>query len=77
MGSGLVASFVVTPVERIKVVMQAAVSSASKGVASGVPRGGAGYANAWGCARNLVAEHGMWRGLFAGLGPTLFREVPG
>lgn len=78
MGSGLVGSFVVTPVERIKVVMQAAVASAySSPVGLGMPRGGAGYTNAWGCARGLVAEHGVRRGLYAGLGPTLLREVPG
>eukprot|EP00752_Nemacystus_decipiens_P011611 g10309.t1 len=78
MGSGLVGSFVVTPVERIKVVMQAAMSSSSSSsVVAGVAGSGGGYANAWGCARGLVAEHGLRRGLYAGLGPTLLREVPG
>ncbi|CAN0265202.1 unnamed protein product [Laminaria digitata] len=88
MGSGLVGSFVVTPVERIKVVMQAAIASApspqaaaaasaTKAVAGGLTRGGAGYSNAWGCARGLVAENGLQKGLYAGLGATLLREVPG
>ena len=91
MGSGLVGSFVVAPVERIKVVMQAAIASApspSKGphaaaaaaavtVGGGVGRGGASYSNAWGCARGLVTENGLRKGLYAGLGPTMLREVPG
>lgn len=93
MGSGLVGSFVVTPVERIKVVMQAAIASApspsrlpnaaaaaaaaTTAVAGGVSGGGATYSNAWVCARALVEENGLRRGLFAGLGPTLLREVPG
>ncbi|CAN0026079.1 unnamed protein product [Ectocarpus fasciculatus] len=77
MGSGLVGSFVVTPVERIKVVMQAALSSAPSSSSSLAARAGGGYANAWGCARGLVAEHGFRGGLYAGLGPTLLREVPG
>lgn len=59
--------------------MQAALSSSSPsllvaGVSGG---GGGGYANAWGCARGLVSEHGLRKGLYAGLGPTLLREVPG
>ncbi|CAN0171239.1 unnamed protein product [Ectocarpus sp. 6 AP-2014] len=77
MGSGLVGSFVVTPVERIKVVMQAALSSSPSASSSVAARAGGGYANAWGCARGLVAEHGLRGGLYAGLGPTLLREVPG
>ncbi|CAN0186324.1 unnamed protein product [Ectocarpus sp. 13 AM-2016] len=77
MGSGLVGSFVVTPVERIKVVMQAALSSAPSSTSSLAARAGGGYANAWGCARGLVAENGLRGGLYAGLGPTLLREVPG
>ncbi|CAM9679947.1 unnamed protein product [Ectocarpus sp. 4 AP-2014] len=77
MGSGLVGSFVVTPVERIKVVMQAALSSAPSSPSSLAARAGGGYANAWGCARGLVAENGLRGGLYAGLGPTLLREVPG
>ncbi|CAM9975230.1 unnamed protein product, partial [Hapterophycus canaliculatus] len=84
MGSGFVGSFVVTPVERVKVVMQAALSSSASSsssstsslLASGVSRRGGGYANAWGCARGLVSEQGLRRGLFAGLAPTLLRDVP-
>lgn len=59
--------------------MQAALSSStssSLAAGAGVARGG-GYANAWGCARGLVSQHGLRRGLYAGLGPTLLREVPG
>lgn len=65
-----------------QVVMQAALSSSSSSssasslLASGVCKRGGGYANAWGCARGLVSEQGLRRGLFAGLAPTLLRDVP-
>jgi len=60
--SGFVTSFVVTPVERIKVMMQAA------------PPGT--YANELDCLQAILRKEG-WTGLFGrGLGPTLAREVP-
>jgi len=60
--AGFVTSFVVTPVERIKVMMQAS--------GSGV------YANEWECLSAILRKEG-WAGLLGrGLGPTLVREVP-
>lgn len=83
-GAGLVSAFVITPIERIKVMMQAAATTArlppSVGAqAEGAMSGAAGavrYSNTWSCARGLVEEQGLVRGLYAGLNPTLLREVP-
>lgn len=59
--AGLVTSFFVTPVERIKVMMQAS---------SGI------YANELDCLRAILRREG-WSGFLGrGLGPTLAREVP-
>lgn len=76
-------AFVVTPIERIKVVMQAAGEVRPppnlSGAAGNALRGGVdagGYPNAWACARGLVAEQGLVRGLYAGFNPTMLREVP-
>lgn len=87
LGSGLVASLIVTPVERIKVVMQAVPFQTpgcnplagffARSSMRGGWRGSRGYANVWGCARGLVADQGVWRGLYAGLGPTVMRVAPG
>lgn len=89
-GAGFAGSFVVTPVERVKVVMQAMptglrpfsrlTDSFARGAVragAGVTGGGAAYANAWVCAKSLVAEQGLFRGLYAGFSPTLWRHVPG
>lgn len=60
--AGLVASFVVSPVERVKVMMQA--------------KGKGAYANEFECIRAIVAMEG-WRGLLhRGLLITIAREVP-
>jgi len=61
--SGAVGSLVVTPVERLKVVMQAA----SQGDFAG---GGVD------CLRTIVAEDGVGGLLSRGLGATFLREVP-
>lgn len=84
MGSGFVGAFVVTPVERIKVVMQAIPFQSAhpnpiyQFFSRSSMRGGSrGYANVWRCAKGLVADQGIWKGLYAGLGPTLLRAAPG
>ena len=60
--SGAVGSFVVTPVERIKCVMQA------------TPAGT--YASPLDCVRELLRSDGGGGLAFRGLGATLLREVP-
>jgi len=60
--SGFVTSFLVAPVERVKVMMQAQQNSL--------------YANELECAQAVIETEG-WGGLFSrGLGPTLAREIP-
>mmetsp|Transcript_3987 Transcript_3987/g.8821 ORF Transcript_3987/g.8821 Transcript_3987/m.8821 type:complete len:456 (-) Transcript_3987:127-1494(-) len=60
--SGFVTSFLVAPVERVKVMMQAQQNSL--------------YANELECIQAVLQNEG-WTGLFSrGLGPTLAREVP-
>lgn len=60
--SGFVTSFIVAPVERVKVMMQAQQNSL--------------YANELECIQAVLENEG-WAGLFSrGLGPTLAREVP-
>ena len=60
--SGFVTSFLVAPVERVKVMMQAQQNSV--------------YANELECIQAVLENEG-WGGLFSrGLGPTLAREVP-
>lgn len=63
--SGFVASFLVVPVERIKVMMQAQ----QKG-------GDNSYANEIECLRAILNREGLVGLLGRGLGPTLAREVP-
>jgi len=60
--SGFVTSFIVAPVERIKVMMQASGKSL--------------YKNEFHCAEAVIRNEG-WEGLFGrGLGATIAREVP-
>jgi len=59
--AGLMASFVVAPVERVKILMQA---------------NGKAYTSGIDCIRAVVAREG-WTGMFGrGLGITMAREVP-
>lgn len=59
--SGFVTSFLVAPVERVKVMMQAQTNT---------------YTNELECIQAVLKNEG-WTGLFSrGLGPTLAREVP-
>jgi solute carrier family 25 carnitine/acylcarnitine transporter 20/29 len=60
--SGAVGSFVVTPVERIKCVMQAR----EKGT----------YDNPMACAREVLRNDGLQGLMVRGLGATLLREIP-
>ena len=60
--SGAVGSLVVTPVERVKVVMQASTAGT--------------YASPLACARSLLETDGVDGFLMRGLGATLLREVP-
>lgn len=59
--AGLVASFIVSPVERVKVMMQI---------------NGKAYSSGSECVKAVVAREG-WTGLFTrGLGTTMAREIP-
>lgn len=60
--AGMMAAFVVAPVERIKVVMQ----SSPQGM----------FKDEWDCARTIVHQQGV-RGLLHGLDATLARDIPG
>lgn len=60
--AGMMAAFVVAPVERIKVVMQSSPKGAFK--------------DEWDCARTILHEQGV-RGLVHGLDATLARDIPG
>ena len=62
--SGFVTSFLVAPVERVKVMMQAQQQSSVT------------YTNELECIQAVLKQEG-WNGLFLrGLGPTVLREVP-
>ena len=64
MGAGALASLVVAPAERVKVLMQTSkTSDGAGGLLSSV--------------RKVVAADGIIGGLFRGLGPTFLREIPG
>ncbi|XP_004343393.1 solute carrier family 25 [Capsaspora owczarzaki ATCC 30864] len=60
--AGLVATIVVTPVERVKVSMQAS--------------GGKAFKSTLDCVLSLVRTAGISGGLFKGFVPTVLREVP-
>jgi hypothetical protein len=60
---GATSAFIVTPVERVKVVMQAADSAAR-------------FASPLACLRQIVAKDGLRGLLCRGLGVTILRQVP-
>ncbi|CAM9150673.1 unnamed protein product [Ascophyllum nodosum] len=76
LGTGLTGAFVITPIERVKVFMQVAFASSSSKAAL-ARRGAPRYANAWSCARGLLAEQGLRQGLFVGLRATILKEIVG
>lgn len=63
--SGFITSFLVVPVERIKVMMQAQQKGADNA-----------YANEVECLQAIIKSEGVTGLLGRGLGPTLAREVP-
>jgi solute carrier family 25 (mitochondrial carnitine/acylcarnitine transporter), member 20/29 len=63
---GFVQSFVRTPIERVKTVMQIRNRATTK----------APHANSLVCAYNLLKTDGLRVGLYAGLAATIAREVP-
>ncbi len=64
--AGLFSSFVRSPIERVKTVMQIRNASVTQ----------APYSNSISCAFNLVKTHGVRVGLYEGVGSTIAREVP-
>lgn len=64
--AGLVSSFVRTPIERVKTVMQIQNQGKTK----------APYSNSLVCAYRLARNEGLRHGLYEGLGTTILREVP-
>ena len=63
--SGFVSSFAVSPVERIKIMMQGKSGS-----------GDDNYANEWECIKAVTRAEGLTGLLGRGLGATIAREVP-
>ena len=63
---GFTQTFVRSPIERVKTVMQIRNRDATK----------APYSNSISCAYNLVRKEGLKAGLYEGFAPTLCREVP-
>ena len=64
--AGFVTSFAVTPIERIKVLMQATSSNKEEN----------SYKNELDCLQQVVAAEGLWGLCTRGLGATLLREIP-
>ena len=78
--AGLLSSFVVSPIELVKIRMQAQNKSASKKKDDNHDESGIissqVYSNDFECAKYLIKHEG-WRALFVhGLGITLVREIP-
>ncbi|CAG8494293.1 15347_t:CDS:2 [Acaulospora morrowiae] len=67
-GAGAVNSVLASPVELLKIKMQAQYGS-TKG-------GGALYKGPLDCAQHLIREFGIRNGLFRGFWATVFREIP-
>ena len=60
--SGFITSFLVTPIERVKVLLQSQSSNV--------------YKNEFDCIQKVIAKEGVIGIFTRGLGPTLAREVP-
>jgi len=70
--SGFITSFLVAPIERIKVMLQASNSNADDSSDGEAPA----YSNEFQCIKVVLQNEG-WSGLMGrGLGPTLAREIP-
>eukprot|EP01137_Pigoraptor_chileana_P026085 Opistho-2@96532 len=66
-GAGFCSTVVVTPVERIKVAMQAQRTAAPDAKP---------YTGSLNCAMELIKSQGLFRGIFRGFWATMLREVP-
>ena len=69
--SGFVNAFILCPVELVKVRLQAAFMTETEGHGARAAQGSLA------CARDLIATHGVARGLYSGLGATIARESVG
>ncbi|KAI9324665.1 mitochondrial carrier [Zopfochytrium polystomum] len=72
-GAGIVNSFVASPIELLKIRLQAQYTSPS---AASVAGGPAVYHGPVGVARALIGTHGLRRGLMRGTWATIVREIP-
>ncbi|CAG8484777.1 7610_t:CDS:2 [Ambispora leptoticha] len=73
-GAGAVNSILASPVELLKIRMQAQYGS-TKGAST--DRNKIHYTGPIDCARQLIHEHGIRNGLFRGFWITVCREIPG
>jgi solute carrier family 25 carnitine/acylcarnitine transporter 20/29 len=69
-GAGIVNSILASPVEMLKIKMQAQFGKGAAG--SGQPY----YTGPIDCAQQLIRQHGVANGLFRGLWATIVREIP-
>ena len=68
--AGTVQAFVICPMEHIKCRLQVQAAAASNAAATQL------YKGPIDCARSIIKDHGLFRGLFRGMGVTLWRETP-
>ena len=66
--AGTVQAFVICPMEHIKCRLQVAHG--------GAPHHARGHGGPVGLCASIVREHGLFRGLYRGMGVTLWRETP-
>lgn len=64
--AGFVNSFVLSPIELVKCRLQLQVESKSR----------AYYKGPFDCLKKICIEEGIANGMFKGLVPTIFREIP-